>query len=156
MKKIIILFLVIAWSFAIAAQTGIAKMQKPLQVWIYSEDNKVQEGLLTGGTSNTVLIYPGSVKEYINQSYPQSVSINYESINHIKIKKANGLKGGLPKGGHIGHQHVVFYGSAAIVEIITFPLEVIIRIVVDATSKKKYKINGDLSTFQKFTKRVIK
>lgn len=156
MKKIITLFLLIACSFVVAAQTGIAKMQKPRQVLIYLKDNKEQNGILTGCSDTTVLIYPGSMKEYKNQSSLQSVSISYESINLIKIKKANGLIGGLSEGGLIGITPVLFGEGGAYAAIITFPLGVIIGSIVGATSKTKYEINGDLSSFQKLTKRVIK
>ncbi len=156
MKKITILFVVTACSYAVAAQKENTIMQKPLKVWIYSKDNKEQKGILTGSTATTVLIYPGSLKEYKNQSSPQSLSISYESIYLIKIKKANGLLGGLAKGGLIGLTPVIFGEGGAYAAIIAFPLGVIIGSIVGATSKKTFEINGDISSFQKFTKRVIK
>jgi hypothetical protein len=143
-------------NFLFDYDTGIAKMQKPLPVWIYSKDNKEQKGLLTGGSATTVLIYPGSMKEYKNQSSPQSLSFSYERINFIKIKKAYGLIEGLAKGGLIGLTPIAFGEGGAYVSIIAIPLGVIIGSIVGATSKKKFEINGDLNSFQKFTKRVIK
>ena len=156
MKRSALLYLLIACSFVVSAQTDIAKMQKPLQVWGYSKDNKEQKGLLTGVSATTFLISPGRMKEYKNQASPQSVSISYESINIIKIKKAGGLIKGILIGGEIGLAPIVFGEGGLYAAVFAFPLGVIIGGIVGATSKKKYEINGDLSSFQKFTKRVIK
>ena len=119
----------------------------------------MQQSLLTGGSATTVLIYPGSMKEYKNQASPQSVRISYENITTIKIKKTKGAGGvlkGILIGGGIGLSPAFFGEGGAYAAIIAFPVGVILGAIIGATSKKKYEINGELNSFQKFIHKFIK
>ncbi len=86
MKQIMFVFLFASHSITISAQTDTIKIQKPVNVWIYTKESDIQRGVLTEGFANGVLIYPGSMKDYLNQVRLQPVSTSYENIAKIKTR----------------------------------------------------------------------
>ena len=156
MKKIVFVFLLASHSITISAQTDTIKIQKPVNVWIYTKESDIQRGVLTGGFANGLLIYPGSMKDYLKQVRLQPVSISYENIGKIKTKRRGGILKGIGLGGAIGFAPVIAGEGGAYVALMAVPLGVVTGAIVGATSKKKYVINGDAQAFRKFTAKFIK
>jgi hypothetical protein len=156
MKISIFIFFIVFCSLTLSAQTGITKTKKPSKIWIYTEENTEQEGVLAGATDSVLFIYPGSMGAYRKEASPQLKGINYKNIHNIKIKKEGEFSKGLLIGAGIGLFPLVFGQGGAYVAIFTFPLGIITGSVIGATSRKKYEIKGDPQAFAKFTRKYIK
>ena len=153
MKRVSMFFLFVIGSLAIAAQSEFTKVRKPLKAWISLKEDSLRKGLLTGFSTTDLEIYPGSKDEFKNHKSADLTTINYKNIDIIRVKKpgAGGIIKGIAIGGLIGLLPVLFGEGGAYVAIISFPLGIITGAIVGATSKKKYAIDGNLSSFQKFT-----
>ena len=150
MKQIILILLLVGYTGNLFSQTEIKKTGKLVHVWVHTKEGSMRKGILIGGTTNTLMIYPGTMKQYKNRDSIGAVSMWYESITIIKTKKKGGLLKGLLIGAGIGFFPVVFGQGGAYVAVFTFPLGIIAGTIIGLTSKKKYMINGNSEAFQKF------
>jgi len=159
MKEIQLVILLIIdgiYPFTASAQTTEAKGQKAQMIWVYTKQGSLQKGVLHGSSDSSLSIYQGSMNEYLNKKRNELTSINYENIGIIKTKKQGGLLKGLLIGAGIGLAPIVFGQGGAFVAIISFPVGIIAGSIVGVTSRKKYVINGDLNSFQKFAHKYAK
>jgi len=147
------LFLFSVGVLGMAAQSELIKVQKPLKAWVSLKEDTLHKGLLTGFSATDLQIYPGSKNEFINHKSADLTTINYKDINIVRTKKpgVGGIIKGMAIGGLIGLVPVVFGEGGAYVAIVSFPVGIVTGAIVGATSKKKYTINGNLTSFQKFT-----
>lgn len=156
MKQMFFAVLLGVYSLAVWGQTYSEKNQKPIRVWIYTTDAKMQKGILAGRTDSTLLLYQGSKKAYEKQEAPHLADIHYKNITIIKTRSKLGFLKGMGIGAGIGIAPVVFGEGGAYVAVVSFPTGLITGTIIGANSKKKHRINGDFAAFQKFTDTFIK
>jgi len=156
MKKIVQAFPILLLSLTVLAQQDTLITEKSVITWVYTKQGNMLKGVLAGRSGSYLLLYPGSLKEKKKNIDYQLVRISFENITITKTKKPNGLVKGQLLGGSIGFAPVIFGEGGAYVAIITFPLGVVAGILIGATSKKKYLINGDYTSFLSFTDKFIK
>ena len=156
MKKIVQAFPILLLSLTVIAQQDTLITEKTVTTWVYTKQGNMLKGVLAGRSGTDLLLYPGSLKEKKKNIDYQLVRINFDNITIIKTKKPNGLIKGLVTGGAIGFAPVIFGEGGAYVAIIAFPVGIITGTLIGASSKKKYMINGDYTSFLSFTDKFIK
>ena len=156
MKRSSLLFLFVVTTFALSAQNESGKPHRPTYVWVYTKENRIQKGFLTGFSDKDLILYAGNENELKKEKSPQLISFNYENIDVVRAKKRGGLLSGFLIGAAIGLTPIVFGQGGAFVAVVTVPLGAIIGTIVGVTAKKKYMIHGDLTAFEKFKHKVIK
>jgi hypothetical protein len=100
-----------------------------------------------------------SIKPGRKQGKANNMEISYTNIRQIKIRNKNGILKGFFYGTGIGLLPAI--GGAIIgkgeggayVSVITLPLGVITGTLI-GTSRKKFNINGNASSFSDFRKRI--
>jgi hypothetical protein len=152
----IFIFFLAACSLSVSAQNVITKIDKLLNIWIYTEEQTEQKGVLIGASDSALFIYSGSITAYGKEASPPLINMRYDDIRTIKIKKRGAFLKGLLIGGGIGLSPAFFGQGGAYAAVVTFPLGIIVGSIIGATSKKKYEINDNLETFAKFTRKYIK
>lgn len=156
MKKIVQAFPILLLSLTVIAQQDTLITEKPVTTWVYTKQGNMLKGVLAGRSGTDLLLYPGSLKEKKKNIDYQLVRINFDNITIIKTKKPNGLIKGLVTGGGIGFAPVIFGEGGAYVAIIAFPLGILTGTLIGASSKKKYMINGNYTSFLTFSDKFIK
>jgi len=128
----------------------------PLPVYLNTVDERSMAGTIQS-ISDSAIIF--SAKPGSKQGEANNMEISYTNIRQIKIRNKNGILKGFFYGTGIGLLPAI--GGAIIgkgeggayVSVITFPLGVITGTLI-GTSRKKFNINGNASSFSDFKKRI--
>jgi hypothetical protein len=130
------------------------------KIWLYTSEGNVIKGFLDDISDSSVTIFTGKLSELNSHSKVLVISESYSNINTIKTKRRGGLIKGILKGVVAGLLPAVGVAafqegeSGAYVGVATLPLGIITGAIVGSTSKRKFPVNGDMSRFHSFRRRI--
>jgi hypothetical protein len=132
------------------------KSRLPLPVYLKTLDNKSTFGSIHAINDSAIIF---SAKRNVNNVESNKIEIKYSNIREIKVRKKNGILKGFFYGTGVGLLPLI--GGAIIgkgeggayVSVITLPLGVITGTLI-GSSRKKFNINGNTSSFYDFKKRM--
>ena len=160
MKKVIYLFIFFSFTHTVFCQEKEKTIKPICKIHITTLDENKLKGLLLFMSDSSVLVYPGSQKQWNNGKKFNDVALSSSRLKRITIKKNNRALKGMTIGSVIGTLPL-FAGSkdgdkSGLKELtqLTVPVGGITGAILGLNEQKTFQINGSLILFREFQKSI--